>query len=111
MLAGGALSGSAERHPIASPPPAPIGSALTYEADLARAGELSPLVADGIASSLSEAATRFAISHSAIATIIIGMATIDEFEQALAAVKRGPLPLAGLARVAELQQTFVGRAP
>ena len=73
VLAGGALSGSAERHPVASPPPAPIGSAPTYEADLARAGELSPLVTDALASSLSEAATRFAISHSAIATILVGM--------------------------------------
>src|SRR5215216_1729520 len=36
VLAGGALSGAAERHPIASPPPEPIGSALTYAADLAR---------------------------------------------------------------------------
>src|ERR1700760_917871 len=33
VLAGGALSGSAERHPIASPPPEPIGSAMTYEGD------------------------------------------------------------------------------
>jgi hypothetical protein len=31
-----ALSGSAERHPIASPPPEPIGSAMSYEADIAR---------------------------------------------------------------------------
>jgi L-galactose dehydrogenase/L-glyceraldehyde 3-phosphate reductase len=28
VLAGGALSGSTERHPIASPPPEPIGSAM-----------------------------------------------------------------------------------
>src|SRR3569833_844145 len=32
VLAGGALSGSAERHPIASPPPEPIGSAATMKA-------------------------------------------------------------------------------
>src|SRR5256885_5817266 len=31
VLAGGALSGSAERHPIASPPPAPIGSANRHD--------------------------------------------------------------------------------
>src|SRR5262249_57567027 len=36
VLAGGALSGSAERHPIASPPPEPIGSALSFDADVAR---------------------------------------------------------------------------
>ena len=33
VLAGGALSGSAERHPIAGPAPEPIGSAMSYAAD------------------------------------------------------------------------------
>src|SRR6185503_19631773 len=40
VLAGGALSGSAERHPIASPPPKPIGSAMSYQGDLSRARRL-----------------------------------------------------------------------
>jgi L-galactose dehydrogenase/L-glyceraldehyde 3-phosphate reductase len=44
VLAGGALSGSAARHPIASPPPEPIGSAMSYDADVARARRLMPLV-------------------------------------------------------------------
>ena len=60
MLAGGALSGSAERHPIASPPPWPIGSAMSYHADLVRASRLMPLVKEGFAASLTEAVTRFA---------------------------------------------------
>jgi hypothetical protein len=47
-----ALSGSAERHPIASPPPEPIGSAMSYDADVARAGRLLPLVKEGFATSL-----------------------------------------------------------
>jgi hypothetical protein len=33
VLAGGALSGSTERHPIANPPPEPIGSAISYDAE------------------------------------------------------------------------------
>jgi hypothetical protein len=53
-------SGSAERHPIASPPPEPIGSAMSYHADLVRASRLMPLVNEGFAASLTEAATRFA---------------------------------------------------
>jgi hypothetical protein len=57
VLAGGALSGSAERHPIASPPPEPIGSAMSYDADVARARRLMPLVEEGFAASLTEAAT------------------------------------------------------
>ncbi len=58
VLAGGALSGSPERHPIASPPPEPIGSAMSYDADVARARRLMPLVAEGFAASLTEAAAR-----------------------------------------------------
>jgi L-galactose dehydrogenase/L-glyceraldehyde 3-phosphate reductase len=66
----GALSGSTERHPIASPPPAPIGSAMGYDGDVMRARRLLPLVEEGFAASLTEAATRFAISHPAIGTTI-----------------------------------------
>jgi aryl-alcohol dehydrogenase-like predicted oxidoreductase len=108
VLAGGALSGSAERHPIASPPPQPIGSAASYDADLARARRLMPLVAAGFAASLAEAAIRFAISHPAMGTILVGMASPQQFEQALAAVQQGPLPPVALDRLAKLQQGFVG---
>jgi aryl-alcohol dehydrogenase-like predicted oxidoreductase len=108
VLAGGALSGSAERHPIASPPPAPIGSSMSYDADIGRARRLMPLVAEGFAASLTEAATRFAIGQPAIGTILVGMATPQQFEDAFAAVEKGPLPPAALERLATLRQGFVG---
>jgi aryl-alcohol dehydrogenase-like predicted oxidoreductase len=108
VLAGGALSGSAERHPIASPPPEPIGSAMNYEADIDRARRLLPLVREGFAGSLTEAATRFAISHPAMGTILVGMATPQQFEDALAAVQKGPLPQAALDRLVELRRAFSG---
>lgn len=110
VLAGGALSGTAERHPIASPAPEPIGSALDYDRDLARAGRFASLVTEGYAASLAEAATRFALSHPGMGTILVGMANRDQFEQALAAVQRGPLPAAALARVAAIQAGLVGEA-
>jgi L-galactose dehydrogenase/L-glyceraldehyde 3-phosphate reductase len=103
VLAGGALSGSAERHRIASPPPEPIGSAETYEADIAIARRFLPLVAEGHAASLTEAATRFAISHKGVGTILVGIATPQQFEDALAAVEKGPLPRAALDRIAALR--------
>ena len=108
VLAGGALSGSAERHPIAGPAPEPIGSAMSYEADVARAQRLIALVKEGWAASLTEAATRFAISHPAMGTILVGMATPQQFEDALAAVERGPLPEAALNRLASLWEAFAG---
>jgi aryl-alcohol dehydrogenase-like predicted oxidoreductase len=110
VLAGGALSGEATRHPIASPPPDPIGSANTYEADLQRARRLLPLVQQGHAGSLPEAAVRFAITHAAMGTILVGMATPQEFEQALAAVNKGKLSQAALDSLATMQRGFVGEA-
>src|SRR6267143_2106217 len=80
VLAGGALSGSAERHPIAGAAPEPIGSAMSYDADIDRARRLMPLIEEGFADSLTEAATRFALSHPAMGTILVGMATPQEFE-------------------------------
>jgi L-galactose dehydrogenase/L-glyceraldehyde 3-phosphate reductase len=106
VLAGGALSGSAERHPIASPPPEPIGSAPSYDADLARARIFQPLVAEGHAASLAEAATRFAISHPAMGTILVGMASFEQFQASLGAVRKGPLSPEALRRVAALQESL-----
>jgi aryl-alcohol dehydrogenase-like predicted oxidoreductase len=108
VLAGGALSGSAERHPIAGPAPEPIGSAMSYDADVDRARRLIPLVKEGFATSLTEAATRFALSHPAMGTILVGMATPQQFEDALAAVQKGPLPRAALDRLSALRQAFSG---
>jgi aryl-alcohol dehydrogenase-like predicted oxidoreductase len=108
VLAGGALSGSAERHPIAGPAPEPIGSAMNYDADVDRSRRLIALVKEGFASSLSEAATRFALSHPAMGTILVGMATPQQFEDALAAVLKGPLPREALDRLSALRQAFSG---
>ena len=110
VLAGGALSGITERHPIASPAPEPIGSAMRYHDDLERARRLAPLVKEGFAASLAEAATRFCISHPAMGTILVGVATPQQFEDALAAVLKGPLPQAALDLVAQQQQGFSGES-
>ena len=81
---------------------------MTYEADLARAQRLAPLVDEGYAANLAEAATRFCITHPAMGSILVGVATPQQFEDALAAVLKGPLPKAALDRLTQLQQAFVG---
>jgi len=65
---------------------------------------LMPLVEEGFAGSLTEAATRFALSHPAMGTILVGMAAPQEFEGAFAAVEKGPLPQAALDRLSTLRQ-------
>jgi aryl-alcohol dehydrogenase-like predicted oxidoreductase len=83
VLAGGAMSGSAARR-------------------------LIPLVKEGFAANLTEAATRFALSHPAMGTILVGMATPQQFEDALAAVEKGPLPSVAIDRLSALRQAFSG---
>jgi aryl-alcohol dehydrogenase-like predicted oxidoreductase len=108
VLAGGALSGTEERHPNASPPPDPIGSGSSYQTDLQRARRLTPLVEEGHAGSLVEASLRYVIAHPAVSTVLIGIATLEQFEIAARAIEKGPLPKAALDRAAELQRGFVG---
>jgi L-galactose dehydrogenase/L-glyceraldehyde 3-phosphate reductase len=108
VLAGGALSASAARHPIASPAPAPIGSGSTYDADVARAQRLQPLIQEGHAANLIEASVRFVIANPAVSTVLVGMATLAEFESHVAAIAKGPLSAAALARATALQAGFSG---
>jgi aryl-alcohol dehydrogenase-like predicted oxidoreductase len=108
VLAGGALSGSEERHPLGSPPPAPIGSGADYRRDVARARRFLPLVRDGHADSLVELALRYVIAHRAVSTVLVGYSTLEQLEYAAGAIAKGPLAPAALARVADIQQGFVG---
>ena len=101
-LAGGALSGAASRHPIASPPPEPIGSGPDYDADLARSAQFQVLVDAQYAESLAEAAIRFASGNDSIGTTLIGIATPEQFEAAASAVAKGTLPEAALDRLRTL---------
>lgn len=102
IIAAGALSGEAARHPTAMPEVAPIASAADYATDVANARRLAPLVAEGAAGSLAELAIRFAISAPQIGTALIGTASQEQLEVALAAAAKGPLPAAVLERVAAL---------
>jgi aryl-alcohol dehydrogenase-like predicted oxidoreductase len=108
VLAGGALSGSEDRHPLAMPSVEPIGSSHDYASDVKRARRFQPLIEEGYADTLPELAVRFAISDPALSTTLVGMANIEQFEAALAAAEKGPLPPAALSRVKDIQQEFVG---
>jgi len=98
-LAGGALAGTEARHPLAMQTVDPIGSAPNFAADVARARALEPLVREGVAGTLTELAQRFVIAHPAVTTMLVGYSTLDQLEQAAAAVEKGPLPQAAVERV------------
>jgi aryl-alcohol dehydrogenase-like predicted oxidoreductase len=92
ILAGGALSGATERHPVASTGVNPIASEQEYSADVVRARRYVFLVEKGVVSNLVEAAVRFVVSKPGVSTALIGISSLDQLEKAVQYVERGPLP-------------------
>jgi aryl-alcohol dehydrogenase-like predicted oxidoreductase len=109
-LAAGALSGVPERHPIAVPAVDPIASGPDYATDVQRAQALRVLVEDGHAASLAEAALRFVAGTDAVSTMLLGYSSLEQLEDAAAAVAKGPLPDAAHRRLAALWPGFAGRS-
>ena len=68
-------------------------------ADVARAKALEPLVKESGSASLAEMAQRFVISNPNVTTMLVGYSTLDQLDQALAAVAKGPLPAAVLNKI------------
>lgn len=101
VLAGGALTGSVERHPNAAPAEGltPIASGSTFLADLNEASRFDWLVKEGHVESLVEAAVRFAISKQSLSTALVGIASANQLEAAASAAEKGPLPEPVLARL------------
>ena len=98
-LAGGALSGTPDRHPVAARSVAPIATERDYAADVTRARQLAFLVKDGTVADLVEAAIRFAISKPEISTALVGISSLEQLEHAVACANRGPLPAEALGRL------------
>jgi L-galactose dehydrogenase/L-glyceraldehyde 3-phosphate reductase len=110
VLAAGALSGTEERHPLGSPRVDPIGSGRDYRVDVERARRLEPVVREGHADGIVEAAIRYVIAHEAVSTALVGYSTLAQLEYAAGAANKGPLPPAALDRLKALQNGFVGEA-
>jgi aryl-alcohol dehydrogenase-like predicted oxidoreductase len=103
ILAGGALSGTLDRHPVAARSVAPIGTERDYAADVARGRRFAFLVEDGTVGSLVEAAIRFDLSKPEVSTALVGISSLEQLEHAVACANRGPLPAEALGRVREIQ--------
>lgn len=107
VLAGGALSGSEQRHSLGAEKVVPIGSNTDYATDVKRALRFDSLIDAGFENSLPELAVRYAISNPALPTTEIGIATQEQLQLAADAVNRGPLSAEVLDRVREIQSGLV----
>lgn len=104
VLAGGALSGSAERHPNAAQRVEPIASGTSFAADVAWARRFELLVTEGYADNLAEAAIRFVAGKPEVTTTLVGVSSLAQLDQALAAANAGALPGEALARLRAIWQ-------
>lgn len=108
VLAGGALSGSAARHANAAQSVEPIASGHSFDADVALAQRFAFLVDEGFVESLPEAAVRFAMDKTGVATALVGISTLEQLEQAATYAERGPLPEEALARLPTVWAAMAG---
>ncbi|MDA0262839.1 MAG: aldo/keto reductase [Chloroflexi bacterium] len=109
VLAAGALTGTTERHPVAVPTVAPIGSGRDYDQDMARGRQFSFLVDDGFADDMPEASIRFALSNKGVSTVLVGYSDMDHLERSVRYAAKGPLPAEALARLPQAWATFVNQ--
>ena len=107
VLAAGALTGISERHPVAVPTVAPIGSGRDFQQDEARAGQFAFLVDEGFAGDMPEASIRFALSNKGVSTVLVGYSDLDHLEKSVQYAAKGPLPEEALARLPQAWSTFV----
>jgi aryl-alcohol dehydrogenase-like predicted oxidoreductase len=107
VVAGGALS-SDTPHPLAKANVEPMGSGSSFASDTARAARFEPLVREGHATSLAEAAIRYTMACPHISTVLLGLSDPAQLDGAVRAAAAGPLSTEGLALAARLQHALVG---
>ncbi len=105
VLAGGALSGSADRHPNAAQTIEPIASGDSFAEDVAWSRRFDFLVTEGYAKSLVEAAIRFVVGKPEVSTILLGISSMEQLEQAVDAVNKGALPTEAIDRLHAVWQS------
>ena len=108
VLAAGALSGQATRHPVAVPAVAPIGSGRDYDLDRLRAEEFRFLEQEGFVANLVEASLRFALSNAGVSSVLVGYSSLEHLEEAVGYAAKGPLPSDALARLPQVWAGFTG---
>ncbi len=106
VMAAGALTGVSDRHPLAIPTVAPIGSSMEYEEDVRRARSFQYMVEQGIVDSLPEAALRFVLSKGQVSTALAGVSSLEQLEQSVAWAEKGPLPKAAIDGLAQVWSQF-----
>ena len=102
VYAAGALSATAERHPIAWLPSRPLIPGSDYDADVERARRMERVAVElGLENAL-ELGLRFALTAPGVSTALVGLSSLEHLETAIRWSERGPLPQDQFDRLLEM---------
>ena len=104
-LAGGALTGTTDRHPVSLAKVDPIGSGASYSADVYLGQMFETLVSEDRAESLTDLAIRYSMSFP-FSTIVLGFSSLEQVKNAAKSAERGRLDADTLARIAAIQSAL-----
>ncbi len=104
VFAAGALIGNA---PSAHTRKTPFFPLELYERDVAKAARLRAAL--GTETDMRELAIRFALSHPAVSSALVGFGEPAHVDDAIAAMKRGPLPAEVLKAIEQQRAAFDAR--
>jgi L-galactose dehydrogenase/L-glyceraldehyde 3-phosphate reductase len=100
VMAAGALAGTPERAPNASPAGgAPLVAGSEFDRDVERARRLTALAGELGLDSTLELGVRFALSKPDVSTVLVGYSDLGQLEQAIRWAERGPLPEVAVQRL------------
>ena len=111
VLAAGALSASTERAQNASGiGGAPLVAGSEFEHDVARARRLAVLAESLALESALELGVRFALAKPGVSTVLVGYSDLEQLEQAIRWIERGPLPEDAVEHVLDVARQPPGSA-
>ena len=110
ILAGGALSASLDREPLAATVSIPIGQGIgmgaDYAADVEAARRFGALIDAGEATSFVDLALRYTLSNPLLSTLALGLSSLEQLQLAVASFERGPLSASALESVSRVQASL-----
>lgn len=110
ILAGGALSATLDRDPIAATASIPVGKGIgmgaDYAADVEAARSFGALIDAGEATSYVDLALRYALSNPLLSTLALGLSSLEQLQMAVASFERGPLSATALEMVTRVQASL-----
>lgn len=105
VMAAGALSAQASKHPNAGDPGPQLATGAEYGRDVEQAAAIRRLAADLGYEGPMELALRFALATPGISTVLVGYSDRGQLEDALRWTERGPVPVDVTARVVDLARS------